>query len=193
MMTSQKINTRNIVLVLMILFAVAMRLVSYKFQFLSNFTPVGVIALFGGAYFTDKWKAYLVPLLALFASDVVLNYLYTSKWTLFYDGALWIYVCFALIVFIGTLIRKVNFANVALASIVAVVLHWPLIDLTWLYSSTSLYPHTLAGYGQALVAAIPFERNMILGDAVYGLLLFGGFELAKSKYVVLRSKAKLAL
>ena len=192
-MTSHKINTRNIVLILMILFAGAMRLVSYKYQFLSNFTPVGVIALFGGAYFNDKWKAYLVPLLALFASDVLLNYLYTSKWTLFYDGAIGVYICFAIMVFIGSCIKKVNFGTVALASLAGVLVHWLLIDLTWLYSSTSLYPHTLAGYGKALIAAIPFERNMVLGDLVYGTLLFGGFELAKNKCVMLRSKSELAL
>ena len=190
-MTSQKINTRNIVLILMILFAGAMRLVSYKYQFLSNFTPVGVIALFGGAYFNDKWKAYLVPLLALFASDVLLNYLYTSKWMLFYDGAAWVYICFAIMVFIGSRIKKVNFGTVALASLAGVLVHWLIMDMPWLYGT--LYPHTLAGYGQSLLAAVPFERNMILGDLVYGTLLFGGFELAKSKYAMLRTKAELAI
>jgi hypothetical protein len=65
-MSLHKIHTRNTVLILMIVAAAAMRLVSYKFPVLSNFTPVGAIALFGGAYFTDKWKAYLVPLAALF-------------------------------------------------------------------------------------------------------------------------------
>lgn len=192
-MSTQKTTTRNTVLVLMIVFAVLMRFVNYKFQFMSNFTPVGAIALFGGVYFTNKWKAYLVPLVALFASDAVLNYLYTSKFNLFYDGVLWVYITFAVIVFMGTLIKKVNVLNVALASLTGVLIHWLLIDLTWLYSSTSLYPHTWAGYGKALIAAIPFEKNMLLGDIVYGIILFGIFEFAKSKYVYLRNKAELAL
>jgi len=190
-MTAQKINTRNIILILMILFAMAMRLVSYKFQFLSNFTPVGVIALFGGAYFNDKWKAYLVPLIALFVSDVAINSLYASKLVIWYSGSAYVYVCFAIIVFIGTMIKKVNIANVFLASLAAVVIHWLIMDMPWLYGT--LYPHTLAGYGQSLAAAIPFERNMVLGDLVYGALLFGGFELAKNKYAILRSKTELAL
>jgi len=60
-MSLKKINIRTVVLILMILAAAAMRLVSFKYPLvLSNFTPVGAIALFGGAYFTDKWKAYLV-------------------------------------------------------------------------------------------------------------------------------------
>jgi hypothetical protein len=190
-MSLQKINIRNAVLILMILFAVAMRLVSYKYQFLSNFTPVGAIALFGGAYFTDKWKAYLVPLVTLFLSDIAINSLYANKLVLWSSGSIYVYICFALMVTIGTMIQKVNFASVFLASLAAVLVHWLIMDLPWLYGN--LYTHDLAGYGRSLVAAIPFERNMVLGDVLFGTLLFGGFELAKSKYVVLRSNKELAL
>jgi hypothetical protein len=190
-MSLHKIHTRNTVLILMIVAAAAMRLVSYKFPVLSNFTPVGAIALFGGAYFTDKWKAYLVPLAALFVSDIFINYLYTSKWILMYSGSVWMYLCFAIMVLIGTFIKKVNFANVAFASLAGVAVHWLIMDLPWLYGN--LYPHTLAGYGQSLVNAIPFEQNMVLGDLLFGALLFGGFELAKSKFTVLHDKKQLAL
>lgn len=191
-MTLQKVNTRNTVLVLMIVAAAAFRFVSYKYPYvLSNFTPVGAIALFGGAYFTDKWKAFLVPLVTLFISDILLNYLYTSKLEFFYSGAMWVYLCFAIIVFIGTLIKKATVANVLLAGIGSVAIHWLIMDLPWLYGN--LYPHTLAGYGQSLVAAIPFEKNMLFGDLLFGLILFGGFELAKNKYGVLRAKTELAV
>lgn len=191
-MTLQKVNTRNTVLVLMIVAAAAFRFVSYKYPYvLSNFTPVGAIALFGGAYFTDKWKAFLVPLATLFTSDILLNYLYTSKLEFFYSGAVWVYLCFAIIVFIGTLIKKANVMSVLSAGIVAVVVHWLIMDQPWLYGN--LYPHTFVGYGQSLVAAIPFEKNMLFGDLLFGLILFGGFELAKNKYGVLRTKTELAV
>ncbi|HTD41532.1 MAG TPA: DUF6580 family putative transport protein [Mucilaginibacter sp.] len=191
-MTLQKVNTRNTVLILMIVAAGAFRLVSYKYPYvLSNFTPVGAIALFGGAYFTDKWKAYLVPLLTLFLSDIALNYLYTSKLVLFYSGSFWVYLCFAIMVFIGSLIKKATIVSVLSAAIVSVAIHWLIMDLPWLYGN--LYPHTFAGYGQSLIAAIPFEKNMIFGDVLFGLILFGGFELAKSKYSALRGKAEFAV
>ena len=89
------------------------------------------------------------------------------------------------------LLKKVNVFNVILASFTTVLIHWSLTDLPWLYGT--LYPHTLAGYGTSLVNAIPFEYNMIYGNLVFGLLLFGGFELAKTKYTFLRSKKQLAL
>ncbi|MDR3695000.1 DUF6580 family putative transport protein [Mucilaginibacter sp.] len=191
-MSLQKINTRTIVLILMIVAAAAMRLLSFKFPYiLSNFTPVGAIALFGGAYFTDKWKAYLVVLLTLFASDILINYLYTTKWVLWYGGSFWVYLTFAIMVFIGSLIKKANVANVAIASLASVAVHWLIIDMPWLYGS--LYPHNLTGYGQSLIAAIPFERNMVLGDIVFCAILFGGFELAKSKYAILRIQKEPAI
>jgi hypothetical protein len=192
-MSLQKINTRTIVLILMIVFAAAMRLVSYKYQStLSNFTPVGAIALFGGAYFSDKWKAYLVVLLTLFVSDIAINYLYTSKLVLWYGGSFWVYLTFAIMVFIGSLIKKVNPLNVALASLAGVAIHWLIMDMPWMYG-TSLYANNLSGYGQSLMAAIPFEKNMLLGDALFGIILFGGFELAKNKYSILRSNKELAV
>src|SRR6185503_2588368 len=115
-MSLQKINTRTIVLILMIIAAVAMRFVSYKFPYvLSNFTPVGAIALFGGAYFTDKWKAYLVVLTSMFASDIIINQLYNQPfWNVYSLG---MYVCFAIMVFIGTFIKKASFVNVFLGSL----------------------------------------------------------------------------
>src|ERR1700761_1783807 len=190
-MSLKKINIRTVVLILMIVAAAAMRLVSFEYKFLSNFTPVGAIALFGGAYFTDKWKAYAVVLITLFTSDILINYLYTSKLVLWYSGSFWVYLTFAVMVLLGTLIKNVTAINVALAAIAGVCVHWLIMDLPWLYGTW--YPHTLAGYGQSLVAAIPFEKNMILGDMLFGLILFGGFELAKRKYTVLRTQRELAL
>jgi hypothetical protein len=192
-MSLQKTNTRNTVLILMIIASVAMRLLTFKFQWLSNFTPLGAIALFGGAYFTDKWKAYAVVLVSIFLSNIPINYLYspTGQITLFSGSDVYMYGCFALMIFVGSLIKKVNVLNVALAGIVSVLIHWLVMDLPWLYGT--FYPHTLAGYGTSLAAAIPFEMNMVYGDLLFGTILFGGFELAKSKYTVLQDKKQLAL
>ncbi|MDN3548065.1 DUF6580 family putative transport protein [Mucilaginibacter aquaedulcis] len=191
-MTAKDNPTRNIVLILMIVLAAAFRLLAFKYKDLSNFNPVGAIALFGGAYFINKWKGYLTVLLTLFTTDIIINYLYTSKLSLWYSGAEITYLSFALMVLTGSLIlKKVNVLNVILASLAAVLIHWLLTDLPWLYGT--LYPHTLAGYGTSLVKAIPFEYNMIYGNLVFGLLLFGCFELAKTRYNFLRTKKQLAL
>lgn len=191
MSSQQKINTRNAVLILMILAAISLRFLSFYYPVLSNFTPVGAIALFGGAYFSDKWKAYAIILASLFLSDLVINHLYTGQWEIWRSGSLFVYGCFALMVFIGTLIKKVNVPNVLIASLASVLVHWLIIDLPFLYGT--YYTHDMAGYMKSLVAALPFERNMIIGDAIYGAILFGGFELAKSRYTFLRSNRELAV
>ncbi len=186
-MSLEKINIRNSVLILMIVLAAAGRFIHLDTQQVwANFTPVGAVALFGGAYFTDKKKAYLVPLVTLFLSDLLINYLYFHKFVWFYGSAVWVYISFAVMVFMGTRIRKINAANVAIASLAAVLVHWLLTDIDpWLYGN--LYAKSSIGYFQSLFAAIPFERSLLLGNFVYGFVLFGGFELAKSKFPVLQN------
>lgn len=192
-MSLQKINIRNSILVLMIIIAGASRLINFDhLTGWANFTPVGAMAIFGGAYFSDKWKAYLVPLITLFLSDIALDYIYFHKFILFYDGAFVVYLVFAAMVLIGTLIKKVNVGNVLIASVASVLVHWLVTDNPWVHGGT-LYPKTIVGYGQALIAAIPYEKNMILSNLIFGAILFGGFELAKSRFAVLRTSKEVAV
>ncbi len=190
-MSLQKINIRTIVLILMMVVAIGWRFLSFKFPSLSNFTPVGAIALFGGTYFTQKWKAYLVVLTTLFTSDVLINYLRTSHWVMLYQDSIPVYITFALMVFIGSLIKKTTVTNVFLVSMIGVVLHWLITDLPWFIGST--YTYNLSGYIKSLIAAIPFEKNMIYGDLVFCTLLYSGFELAQKRFNVLRIQNKLAV
>lgn len=192
-MSLQKINLRNSLLILMIIAAGAARLINFNhLTGWTNFTPVGAMALFGGAYFSDKWKAFLVPLVTLFISDIALDYLYFGKFMLFYEGALPVYIAFALMVLIGTYIKKVNVTNVVLGSVSAVLVHWLITDIDpWLQGT--MYSKSFYGYGESLIAAIPFERGMLFANLIYGAILFGGFELAKSKFTALRTGQELAV
>jgi hypothetical protein len=192
-MSTEKINLRSSALTLMIVVAALARLISVNhLSGWADFTPVGAIAIFGGTYFSDKWKAYLVPLVTLFLSDIVIDYIYFGKFILFYNGFLPVYLCFAIMVFIGSRIKTVNVLNVASGSLLSVLIHWLITDIDpWLHGT--MYSKSFYGYGESLIAAIPFEKNMILGDLVFGVILFGGFELAKRKYTFLRSNKELAV
>lgn len=185
-MSLNKINLRNWVLVLIIIAAAATRFIFLGEQtVLSNFTPIGAIALLGGTYFTNKYKAYLVPLLTLFVSDIFINHFYTGQYNFFYGGIFWVYASFAFTVFIGSKIKKVNAGTVLIGALAAVLVHWLLTDIQpWL--SMPIYSKNITGYYQSLVAAIPFERNLLLGNLVYGALLYGGFELAQARFTVLK-------
>ncbi len=192
-MSLQKINLRTVVLILMIIAATAMRFVSYEYKWMSNFSPVGAIAMFGGVYFADKWKAYAVVLLSLYASDVVINYLYTHTWMFFTGDTFWNCVCFSLTIMVASLIKEINIGTSVLILLAPVTIHWLIMDMPWINDAGGLYPKTLAGYAESLYNAIEFERNMLFGDAVFGLILFGGFELAKKKFSALRPHTELAL
>jgi hypothetical protein len=183
-MSLQKIKLNIPALLLVILVSVvstgAMRLLSFYFPLLSNFTPMGAVAIFSGAYFADKWKAGLVSVITLFATNIFINYLYTSNVIWFNTSSLWLYASLIIMIMIGSLIKKVNVTNVLLASLASVAVHWLLTDIEpWLYSS--YYDKGLLGYGESLLMAIPFERNMLLADAIFGVVLFGGYEWVKFK------------
>jgi len=185
-MNKKIINPRTGVLALMILSAGAWRLlISSGHSPLTNFTPVGAMALFGGCYFSDKWKAYFLPLLTLWLSDLLLSYfVYYHDWRLFYDGFLWAYGSFALMVLMGTFIKKANINNVILASISAALAHWIITDFgVWM--GGHLYPKTTEGLITCYVAAIPYMKNMLIGNLVFSGIMFGIFELAQRKFPIL--------
>jgi hypothetical protein len=180
-MSLKNLNTKNGIIFFLILAAAATRFIPLNGDATwFNFTPVGAIALFGGTYFNNRLKAYLVPLSILLISDILLNHAYTGTWALFYDGFATVYLCFAIMVFIGSLVKKVNVGSVFLASVAGVFIHWILADIEpWL--AGTMYSKDINGYFLALVAAIPFERNLLFGNLIFGALLYGSFELVKSK------------
>jgi len=192
----KKIDITSVQFLLIALAAIiatgATRFASYQFPLLSNFTPMGAFAIFGGAYFTDKWKAALLPVICLFVTDIFINYLYTNQIVWFNTSALWLYASLVIMVLIGSLIKKANITSVLLASLASVAVHWLLTDIEpWLYSS--YYAKGLVGYGESLLMAIPFERNMLLADAVFGAVLFGGYEFIKSKRTISIAKKQLSV
>jgi hypothetical protein len=191
-MTLQKINTRNVILVLIVISVAIFRLLTFKYQSWSNFTPVGAMAIFSGVYFNDKWKAYAVVLFTFFVSDIIINHAYTGVWSLWSTYTFWNCVCFSLVVLIGSFIKKINFLSTVIILLVPVIIHWLIMDMPWV-NYPSLYPSTLNGYMLSLNAAIPFEIPMLKGDAIFGAILFGGFELAKTKYTSLRNIKSLAV
>ncbi len=184
MSTESKIHVQTAVLVLFVLLAGVLRLIpSFSQNSLINFTPIGAMALFGGSRFADRRKAYLIPILTLWLTDLILNrFLYFHHWVFFYDGFLWVYGTFALIVTIGMyMIRKATVVNVVLAAITASLLHWLVTDFgVWLGGgqnpATGLpYPKTLEGYQTCLIMALPFLKNFLTGTLVYSGILFGSY------------------
>jgi len=194
-MAVEKINPRFAVILLLMIVVAAMRIPNAaQITPWANFSPIGAMGLFGGAYFNSKWKAFAFPLLTLFVSDLIINiFIFDGKYGVLYSGWYVIYSIFALIVFYGKwMIQKVAVKNVLLACIVAALSHWLLADFTvWLGGGTDLrtmmpLAKNWAGLLQCYVQGVPFMRNFLLSNLVYGGILFGGFELAQRRYPVLK-------
>lgn len=196
-MSLNKINFRTVVLVLMIVIVAFARVLTAGrvLSPLANFTPIGAMALFGGCYFKDKWKAYLVPLGVLLLSDMLLMQTVYKEHSngLLYSGWGWIYASFALMVLIGNFIKKVNAKSVLFAAIAAALTHWIVSDFgVWLAGGTDIttgqpYTHDAHGLAMCYYLAIPYMKNMLIGNLLYGALLFGGFELLQRRYPRLQS------
>ncbi|MDN5212219.1 hypothetical protein QQ020_09160 [Fulvivirgaceae bacterium BMA12] len=191
----EKANIRLFILIGITLFAGLWRLlISAGHTPMSNFTPIGAMALFGGSYFISRVRAYLFPLLTLFISDVVLMqtiYAGHSK-GLLYDGWYWTYAAFALVVLIGSvLIKKVSIKNVILGALLAGLTHFLIANLgVWLRGLTDVttglpYTRDFAGLIKCYTLAIPYFKNMLAGNLIYSAILFGGYELARLRFPVL--------
>ena len=153
-----------------------------------NFSPIEAVALFGGAYFAKRHWALLVPLLAMFASDLVLGLLNGGiYWSYFASaGYLLVYACIALSTLLGFGLRgKVGAGRVLAYSLAGSVLFFVVTNFgAWL--SDPSYPKTAAGLVACYVAGIPFFQWTVLGTLFYSALLFGGFELMRSLVPALR-------
>jgi len=158
----------------MIFLAAALRLIPHP----PNFTPVAAMALFGGAYLSERRLAFGLPLAALLLSDAVLG---------FYQGMIWVYGSFALIVCLGLQLRsRRRLLPIAGAALAGSVLFFVVTNFG-VWASGGLYPRTLTGLGACYAAAIPFFQNTIAGDLVYTALLFGGFAIVERKFPALRA------
>jgi len=135
-----------------------------------NFSPIASIALFGAAYFTNKRDAFIVPILAMFISDLFLG-LHPTMWA--------VYLSFALTVLIGFNLRKrQSVARIIASSLLSSILFFIITNFAHFLF---YFPHTMQGLTQCYIDAIPFFRNTVLGDLVYCGVLFGSYYLASLK------------
>ena len=160
---SSLFNKKQLVIISFIVIAVLLRL----FPHIPNVTPVTAVALFSGAYFTNKKFAFIIPLLMMFLSDLFLGF---SGITLF------VYAAFILVSYIGVSTKKMTITTILLSSI-----SFFLITNfgVWLMA----YPKTINGFLECYTLAVPFFRNSLIGDFFYAGVLYYGFEFVSKKYL----------
>lgn len=128
-----------------------------------NFTPIGAMALLGGMFLSGTVLPIVIPLAAVFLSDL---------WIGFHETMLFVYIGVVLTTFIGKWIASFTWKKTILASLLASIVFFILTNLgVWL--TTSMYAHNLSGLFMCYAAAIPFFHYSLLGDLFFVSLLSG--------------------
>jgi hypothetical protein len=181
-MKEKFISPRVIFIASIVFFGALMRLIPHW----PNFTPVAAIALFGGTYFSRKYMAFLVPLSAMFISDLIIG---------LHNNMIAVYLAFSATVLIGFLLsRKVNSINVILAALSSSVLFFIVTNFaSWL--TMGLYPMNFVGLMESYLAGlvffndgsmgISFFLNSVTSTLLYSGLFFSIYYLAQLRFPVL--------
>ena len=168
------IHPRALLVVGIVLVAAALRVVPHPM----NFAPIGAIALFGGAYFSSRRAAFVVPLLSLVAGDIFVG---------FHPLVFSVYASFLVSVLLGLwLRRKKSVSRVGAATVAGAIQFFVVTNFATWASSIGNYPKTAAGLAQCYLAGLPLFWNTLAGDAFYVALLFGAMALAEKRFPSLR-------
>lgn len=185
-MDKTKITLRFGVISAMILLAAMSRLVPHP----ANFAPIGGMALFGAAYFSKRYWAFIIPIVSMWLTDLVLNNVvysqYFDHFVWFYQGFYWTYGAFVLIGLLGfVILKQIKIQNLILASLLASIVFF-LVSNFGVWASTTMYPKDFIGLITCYTAGLPFFKNTLLGDLVYTCVLFGAFEFAQRRIPALQ-------
>ena len=157
------LSKKQIVIISFIAIAAIFRLLPH----LPNVTPVTAMALFSGAYFTNKKFAFVVPLIAMFLSDIFLGFSTIS---------LFVYAAFILVSYIGLKSKKINIKTILISSLsFFIITNFGV----WLLA----YPKSIDGLLECYTLAIPFFRNSLIGDFFFAGVMYFGFEFVSKKYL----------
>lgn len=171
---SNKLTKQGFIFVVSVIaFGAIMRLVPHW----PNFTPITAIALFGGVYLNRKFMSYLIPLAAMFVSDLVLG---------LHSFMIPVYLTFVLIVFFSGYLRgNLKVGTIAGASAIS-SFGFFLITNLFVWLTSGMYPVNAAGLIGCYTAGLPFLFNGVVGDLFYSGLFFGAYYLVQLRFPALR-------
>jgi hypothetical protein len=187
--------------------SVATRLLAPSGLWPWNMSPIGALALYGGARLRS-WRAFVTPVVVMVVTDLIL-------WAVLHNRPFnpYVYASFAIYVLLGRLLsRTASPLWIGSACVVGAVQFFLLTNLSvWLVSSAELpegkavvwtegsgkypsptYARNAAGLVACYAAALPFTNkhapplgfsgNALLGDLLFCGLLFGAHAWLSRRY-----------
>jgi len=155
-----------------------------------NFTPVGAVALFGGARLRG-WQACAVPLLAMLLTDPILSQ--RAGFAPYSWSSLIIYGCFLINVALGRvfLSHSSNPGRIAAVVLAGSTQFFLITNFASWIGHGGLYPHTFSGLVECYTLALPFFGRTILGDLFYTGVLFSVYALVSRSTHRVETKAAM--
>lgn len=164
---------------------------------LPNFTPIAAMALVGGMYMNKKALAFLVPIAALYLSDLILNnFIFkdalgttTGGLVLWADYMYFTYGAMLITVLIGmALSTKSIGSKIVGGTLTSSIVFYLLADFgSWL--SLPIYTKNFGGLVAAYIAGFPYFLMTLLGTMIFSIVFIGSIEyLKRAKAVKLSQK-----
>ncbi|MGC8749372.1 DUF6580 family putative transport protein [Hydrotalea sp.] len=156
----------------------------------SGFSPIMAIALVSGMMIHQKHSTFLFPLIALVASDVIIEILYLNGLFGFpgiYSYQFLNYLFLSVLVSIGWLLKGKSYSGILIGIIAGPTIYY-LLSNGWVWATHGGYqrPLTLEGLGMCMLDGLPFYKNSLLSTLVFVPVLLMIYHVLSFKKLALK-------
>lgn len=146
-----------------------------------GFAPQIAMALFAGSVIKNRKLALLLPMAAMFISDLGFWFLNKAGYTAitgFYEGQLLNYLLFVAITFIGFKVNSKSVIAIIGGSVAGAVFYYLLSNFgLWIGGGLNInnqpYDKTWQGLTECMIAAIPFFKGSLMATLTFSAIFFG--------------------
>jgi len=178
-----KVNKSNLLILFILILACALYRVWDNRPM--GFAPQIAMALFAGSVSKDKRFAFLFPILSLFISDLLYQFLYSQGLSTikgFYSGQWQNYLVIASVTIIGFFINKAKIGQIFIGSLAGAVYFFLASNFTvWVGGGLDInnqpYPRSFSGLLLCYTEALPFFKWSVLSTLLFNGVFFGSFYL----------------
>lgn len=142
-----------------------------------NFTSINAAALFSAFHLANPIQSFCAIFLAMLLGDLAIG---------FHSTMPFVYLSFGIVVLMGYHLKNAKSIKQLPVYLLSSSLIFFIIANFGVWFMGSLYPKTLEGLHLCYLAALPFLLNQILGDLVFGALLFGCFVITEKHVPVIQ-------
>jgi len=180
-----KLNKSNLLILFVLILAAALYRVWDSRPM--GFAPQIAMALFAGSISKDKRFAFLFPILSLFISDLLYQFLYSQGLTTikgFYSGQILNYILIASITVIGFFINKNKIGHLLFGSLAGAVYFFLISNfMVWVGGGWDInnqpYPRSFSGLMLCYTEALPFFKWSLLATLLFNGIFFGMYYLMR--------------